>query len=478
MHLATPDEQNADTEDTFWRRLLYRWFVEYNPLYLLSASLVLGGMLLLSRGLAHAGSAHGELGVAAIAELYAITLIGGAALLTRIGHRRPAVMLSLLTVVYQCDLTLHTETCAHLGSVGIWAAAAWAGLFVGKLRALAWAMKIHISRRATTSATLGAAGLAALPLLMSSVDRRASTALVVLWLSGLVLLYRPGSVTSLVALDGWGHTVLRRAVRASWLVAALLFTSHVLFWSAHHRIDLATIVCVLPLLATRWIRGEAPVWGVIGATLVLFALRLPAGFALAALVSGLVLAARAAAAARAPETTDGKRPPPRAATMPYRMPGDGEDPSAVVAPRQPVDPEAVIPGGRAAMVRLASGAVFALYLSIWTCRWSGGPWPAHVLPLDLLFAAAVVIGVWKVRVRIALVPLAAVAAHLVVQSRLIPAPRTHLEWGGAAIGLGFVILLASLATSYWLRPPRSVARIGTGSDARGAVRGEARPPGT
>ena len=43
-------------EDTYWRRLLHRWLVEYNPLYLLSATLVLGGMILTSRGLAREGS--------------------------------------------------------------------------------------------------------------------------------------------------------------------------------------------------------------------------------------------------------------------------------------------------------------------------------------------------------------------------------------------------------------------------------------
>ena len=120
---ASPDP-NAD----FWRKLLHRWLVQYNPLYLLSASLCLAGMILCSRGLAHGGSAHGELVVALIAEVYAGALIGGAALLTRIGQRRPAVMLALITALYQCDLTLHTEASACLGSVGVAASAVWAAL--------------------------------------------------------------------------------------------------------------------------------------------------------------------------------------------------------------------------------------------------------------------------------------------------------------------------------------------------------------
>ena len=36
-----PSQQTA-----FWRRLLHRWLIQYNPLYLLSAALVLAGVIL------------------------------------------------------------------------------------------------------------------------------------------------------------------------------------------------------------------------------------------------------------------------------------------------------------------------------------------------------------------------------------------------------------------------------------------------
>src|SRR4051794_20185201 len=141
------------------QRLLHRWFVQYNPIYLVSATLVLGGMIATSRGLAHEGSVYGPLGVALIAEIYAGALIGGAALLTRIGQRRPAVLLALMTLLYQCDLTLHTETCAFLGGFGALATATWFSLFVGKLYALAWAVRLRLSRRAVATAAFGALGL-------------------------------------------------------------------------------------------------------------------------------------------------------------------------------------------------------------------------------------------------------------------------------------------------------------------------------
>src|SRR5262249_45016263 len=117
---ASPDAA-PDPGASYARRLLHRWFIQYNPLYLLSATLVLAGTFSLSRGLEQVGSVHGPLAVSAIAELYAACLIGGAALLVRIGHRRPAVMLALITVLYQWDLTLHTERSPLFGP---WAAAA------------------------------------------------------------------------------------------------------------------------------------------------------------------------------------------------------------------------------------------------------------------------------------------------------------------------------------------------------------------
>ncbi len=447
---SAPDPERRD--DSYWRRLLYRWFVEYNPLYVLSASLVLGGMILLSRGLAQTDSLRGELGVAAIAEIYALALIGGAALLTRIGQRRPAVMLALLAVLYQWDLMLHTETCTYLGAVGVFAAGTWMALFIAKLHALAWAMKIRLSRSASATATFGALGLALLPFVVPTLGPRGGSALVALWASGLVLLHRVRegkSLTSLVPLDAWGQTVLRRVVRAMSILSALLIVLHVLFWSTEHLIDLRTFLCIAPLLATRWIRSEARVWGVTVAMLVFVGLTLPTAFASTALVAAIALAARAVLAARSPEAAAERRQ--EAPGGPYRIVG-GDPALASLPVEEVVDADTVVPGGRAAMLRLATGATFALYLSIWTSGWSQGPWPAHVLPLDVVLALLVsIVGVWRLRARLPLAPLAAAGVHLVVQARLVPAPRSLLEWGGALVGIGFVLLIASLATSYWLR---------------------------
>lgn len=456
---------NDTAHDTYFRRLMHRWLVEYNPLYLLSATLVLGGMILTSRGLAREGSLYGEIGVAAIAELYAATLIGGAALLTRIGQRRPAVMLALLTMLYQCDLTLQTEASPYLGTVGTAATVAWLALFVGKLHALAWAMKLRVSKAAYATAILAALGLAVLPRYLHDLEASHATALVAAWLFGSFTLHgiaRTG-VTSAVALDAWGTTVLRRAVRASWGLGALLFVGHVMFWSTQHPIVLAALVPIVPLLAVRSVRIEAQAWFLVGATLLCVAVAVPGAFAMTALMAAAALVVRALLpGVRAASTTPATSSPPshRDEAGPYRAPGafDPEAHAARVAAAatrmESVEPiPALVLVERAERMRLLTGALFAAYAGVWTLGWTGGDWPAHVLALDLAAAAVVLMFAWRARVRVALVPLTAVAMHAVVQAHLVPAPRSLLEWGASAVGLGFALLLASLAASYRLRRP-------------------------
>lgn len=449
-------------DDTYGRRLLHRWLVEYNPLYLLSATLVLGGMILTSRGLAREGSLYGELGVAAIAELYALTLIGGAALLTRIGHRRPAVMLALLTVLYQCDLTLHTETCAYLGVVGTMATLGWLALFVAKLYALAWAMKLRLSRAGYATALLAALGLAVFPHYLHGLEPRSATALVASWLFGVFALHGAtrgniakdassvNGVTSAVPLDAWGTTVLRRAVRAAWSLAALLFVGHVAFWSTQHAIALAALLPVAPMLAARRVRSERQAWLLVVATLVFVAVAMPGAFAVTALLAAASLVMRALLPSVSPATSAPAER--RDDAGPYRA-LDPQRPALAPAPAPAFVPATLVPVERAERMRLLTGALFAVYLATWTLGWTGGAWPAHVLALDLALAVAVALLAWRARVRLALVPFAAGAMHLVVQAHLVPAPQSLLGWGGTAVGLGFALLLGSLAASYRLRRP-------------------------
>lgn len=436
---------------SYGRRLLHRWLVEYNPLYLLSAMLVLGGMILTSRGLAREGSLYGELAVAGIAELYAATTIGGAALLTRIGHRRPAVMLALLTVLYQCDLTLHTETCAFLGGVGAWGTAGWLALFVAKLRALAWAMRLRVPRASYGVAALGALGLAVFPHYLQALGARTASTAVALWLfalfaagSALSVSSNDGgsAITSHDDLDAWGHTVLRRAVHASWLLAGLLLVLHVGFWSTQHPLSLGFLLPIAALLRLRRAGTEGRAWAIAAATLALTALVLPAAFSAVALMTAAALVMRALSKVRAHRAVTVAPDP---TVQPYRV-FDGEPAPAASTSRLAL----FAPAEPAEKMRLLAGALVAVYLAAWTQGWTGGPWPAHVLALDVVMALLALALVWRARMRVMLVPLAGGVVHVVVQQHLVPAPRSLLEWGGTAVALGFALLLASLAASYRL----------------------------
>jgi hypothetical protein len=433
----------ATSSAAFWQRLLHRWFIEFNPLYLVSAALVLGGMNLISRGLARGGTLYGEIGVTAIAELYAWALIAGAALLTRMRLRRPAVMLALLALLYQCDLTLHTATCAYLGTIGIFAAVAWLASFICKLYALAWAVELRPSRSAIAVPIFGALGLATLPRYFGLLDAHTTTTIVGLWVFALFAsgLWTARDVSGAMTLDAWGRTVLERARRATWVMWMVLTVGHVLFWSAEFSLEPSVLLPVALLLSTRWMRGEAAIWCVVSITLLLVGVALPSFFSVTAIMAAVVLSLRAF---RQPlYATVAVRPEP---TAPYRAPTAESGPPIHSAARV-----SFATATREAMLRLLTGALFGVYMSVWTTGWSGGHWPMHLLPLDLLLTATVLLLVWKAHARVVLAPLAATYFHLGVQRGAICAPESILQWGMTSVALGFGLLVASLVATWRLR---------------------------
>ncbi|MDB4945907.1 MAG: hypothetical protein JWP97_5441 [Labilithrix sp.] len=435
------------------RRLLHRWLVEYNPLYLLSASLCLGGMFAMSRELAHEQA--GVLAVAGIAELYACLLIGGAALLMRIGQRRPAVMLAVLTAVYQCDLTLHTEACACLGTVGVVASAAWLAFFLLKLRALAWAVRLRVPALALLLLAVGATGIAALPHVIGDLSERGSSAVVSAWLGALCLLAQYGGerlrITSTAPLDAWGQTVLRRATAAVWGIFAVLLLLHVGFWSLHSQLTLRSLLPLATVLATRWLSREGQVWAVTGGMVLLVAVAAPAFLSGTAMVAALTLAARAWQYREIQVLPQERACSP----MPYRM---GEEVLSGMRVTRIVERSC----SHAAQGRLHAGAIFGIYLAAWTADFTGGAWPAHVLALDLLLVAAVLALALLARMRSGLVPLVVGAIVAAVRSGVLPHPTTTLGWGALAVITGFGLLVSSLGASYVLREGPATSGRGDG----------------
>lgn len=78
---------------------------------------------------------------------------------------------------------LRTEACAYLGSIGALASVAWLALFVGKLWAIACALRIRLARRLLTAFVLAAIGLAVLPRALPLLDARGAGSLLAMWLA-------------------------------------------------------------------------------------------------------------------------------------------------------------------------------------------------------------------------------------------------------------------------------------------------------
>ncbi len=437
-----------------WRALLHRWFVTYNPTYLVSAALVLAGLTLLSRGLAsapnapdaaEAGVSFAPLCVALVAEVYAGALIGGAALLYRMGDKRAAVMLALLAVVYQADLTLHTETCAVLGGVFLLASALWLGAFALKLVALARALRVQIAPRALATAITGAAGLALLPYALGFLTPEGGgngVALFVFTLGALLPPRLADSVTSRDTLGPWGRLVLRRATLASWCILGALLALHVAFWRGARPFEAARVIpALLALMAARQ-RRERHVWGAALGALACFGLLAPAQvYAVASLVAlSLTLRAFTSAAGAPAERASVEE------RSPYRAPAEAGLPPTHVSSQGAPETEGlrVSPAER---VRLLTGALAAAYVAFRTLGWRGGALPDHPAVVDALFVVASLVMAWRLGARVVLLGAPAVALCELGGAGLLPRPRGLVEWGGVALGLGFLLLLGPLLAS-------------------------------
>ena len=439
-----------DTNEAPPRRvasLLHRWLVEYNPLYLVSAALVLVGVVMLSSGFAGTGGPLAQLGITAIAEVYAWALIAGAAILVRVGLRRPAVMLGLIAAFYQCDPTAHTETSVHLGTFGVLASAAWMFLFVAKLYACAWALRIYLSRSAIAVAVLGAGGIAALPWLFYTFAPHVTTALVGGWLFATFAagLWTSRRIHSVAALAAWPLLVARRSVRAVWIGWAAMLLVHVLFWVSEHGrvIDVTVLLPVGLLLVTRTLQREVSVWLWVAGTLGAIAIALPQLMAITAVLAAATLLLWGLRRPTAIEALV----EPTVGLGPYR----DEAPELEDVPA--LHPElAFVASARPVLLRLFTGALGCLYLGVWTWSWIAGSWPEHVVLLDAVLVVAAIASTFALRDRLPLALPVASALHWVVQARVVPAPASVVQWGATSVAVGFVTLLLSLAISVrWRR---------------------------
>jgi hypothetical protein len=425
--------------------LLHRWFVEYNPLCLVSAALVYAGLTLLSRDVASGDSVWAHLGVGAIAELYSLALIGSAATLVRTGRRRSAVMLALLAVVFQCDPMLHVETCAYLALPGMLGTAAWLLLFAGKLHLLGRALELRLSRSAVAVVALGAAGLAVLPYVLRAVEPDARSTMVAMWLFalGTAGAWSSRAVESRVGWDDRG----RRCVRGAWVLFTVGAIGHSAFWASEYRFGLWVALAAAPLVATRYARRESTVWGEVALTLVVASQIAPRHLWAVASMAAIALLLRATLG-RFERTEHRFEAAPQS---PYR--GEQAELRSVSVTHD------LTPRVRP---RLLAGALAAAHFAVWSAGYEGGALPEHHLWLDAMLCVACVMVARHWRRPLLMASVVPIVGHLAVQRAWISEPTTAFEWGMACVAAGFATLLVSVAATSRLAvtvaspaPPRS-----------------------
>ncbi|MEW5850933.1 MAG: hypothetical protein AB2A00_19255 [Myxococcota bacterium] len=259
--------------------LLRRWFVRFNPLFTLSALCVLGGVFALSRAM----GTEADVGLTVVLDLYQWLLIGSAALLyRRLLRRRPGAVLGIIQLVYMSDPTLQLSALASSGAW--WASAVWLLSFHLKLRALAWAFQLRVSRAVFLLVTLGAAMVAGLPWLRTSVTSDQAELLTgVLPVCGLVvgILARHLSLTmeSCIPLTGFGVVAFQRSMRAAWGIWGGAVVYHT--FNALLSVGLVPLLPMLGAVALSTVLfadDEKDTWVRVGVSMFLCALAARSGF--------------------------------------------------------------------------------------------------------------------------------------------------------------------------------------------------------
>ncbi|HEX2676926.1 MAG TPA: hypothetical protein VHM19_09810, partial [Polyangiales bacterium] len=134
------------------------------PIYVASALCVLLGMYLTASGLEQ--EAWGRVGLAGIMFAYQALLIGGASLLLRVGQRRSAILLALVSAVFIVDPTLRLEGVVTLERWGFELAGLWGALGLAGIYATARATGTRLNSSAWYSLGCAVVLIAAGPVLL------------------------------------------------------------------------------------------------------------------------------------------------------------------------------------------------------------------------------------------------------------------------------------------------------------------------
>ena len=404
--------------------VLRYWFVEFNPLYFVSALCVLCGIFLVARNIDTISSVtpeQAQLILFFVLQSYELLLIGGAAFLAhRAGALRPAVLLAMLEALFLFDCTFRLEGLALTGPLAApLMLILWLILTAAKVWAVAKIFRIALPHTLLASVVATAAGIVAL---IAGLSQPGSNKVLVLQLAALfgtgVLFQlearRPPLFSSLGRTEAQ-HLLNARCIQAVFRLLAGAYFYHV--WS-YILLAASTDVraaAILPqagaffLLYTIIRKSDKEAW-LFGALAVVSALPTAAHAAWALFVVAGVFAWR------------------------------------------------VWHGARMGM---AVGAAFMVYGGLWLIGWTDAskglpPLPAILSWQTALLGVALGLIGWFMRDPVVWALLAAGIGYGAYRTLEPLVPKSELGLGVLLLGAGFLAFLVGIAVNWWFRARRSL----------------------
>jgi len=142
-----PNSENDEQLDL--KKILHHFFVEFNPLYLISALCIFYGVFMVANNLQaidQASTLSGEIILFLVLQVYEATIIAGIAFLVfKAQSLRPAIILCLLECTLIFDCTFRLESLSLMGNTGIALFCVWFVLVLIKSWLIAKIMRLEMN---------------------------------------------------------------------------------------------------------------------------------------------------------------------------------------------------------------------------------------------------------------------------------------------------------------------------------------------
>lgn len=381
--------------------LFHKWFVNYNPLYFISALCFIFGVFLVSRDMHKIHWIDGQIILTGVIESYEVVVLAGSFILYRIVSQfRPAIILALLNIIFLFDCTFQTEHISTVYYLGGISTVLWILLFAVKLKILTWIFRLKIPLVSYIVPVLAAIGVAGTPYLLSYTNLdRSIIYLLITWygavLAALVFWFRP-SVTCRNKLDEKGKTILLRITNAAWMIWGGFYCYHLISWIVFFNIkinfaNVAPFFIILPFVSEE----EGYTWAG-GISAITLSLSNPPLFWLTAFMAGLVF---------------------------------------------------FLKGWKNGQPRLYIGTILSFFFVYLTMGWQSYPLPHPTPGLVVITGIGLLTIGWVFRLTFAFL-VVLFGAIIFWNPR---GPQSIIEWGYLFIGIGFTTLTAGILMNWKLR---------------------------